>query len=76
MVINPRNDPGYCEKFDLDGLEELMQMAFNDVAIEEGCNVKGKHIPDGTYSDFDCIVWEAMKRWIRDGMALEKSLNK
>lgn len=76
MVKNERNRQAYSEVFDMDALRELGQMAFYDVAVEEGCNIpKGqKHIPDGTYSDFACNVWEYMTELVRDGMKLQKSL--
>lgn len=76
MIKNPHNKKAYSEEYDADAIEELAKMAFYDICIEEGCNIpKGqKTVPDGHFSDLSCIIWEILKRTIRDGMELQKSI--
>lgn len=60
----------------LDRLYELDKMAFYDVVVDEGGN-----IPEGeiTYPEkatqFEYQVYYMLKKVVKDGMALERSIN-
>ena len=72
-MIRDENARGaYSEEFDIKGLRELCEMSKLNVARENGFKGNGRDIPDGTYSDFCCNVWELFGEAIRYGMWLEK----
>lgn len=75
MIRDPNCKSAYSEEFDIAGLRELATMAARYI-IEENYRgyyrVVGKTVPDGTYSDFDCNVWELMTALVRYGADLEK----
>lgn len=72
MVVDENARGSYSEEFDIKGLRELCEMAKLYVARENDFKGNGKDVPDGTYSDFCCIVWELFTETVRYGMWLEK----
>lgn len=60
MIKNPENRGSYSEEYDAPALQELLGLALRYVRHEElNEDVgSGKMIPDGSYSDFSCGVWE------------------
>lgn len=69
MVKNPNNKGSYSEEFDIERLNELREMAERYVKKEnfkdEG--VFDKDIPDASFSDLECNVWELFARAFRNG---------
>lgn len=60
MVKNPFTPDGYTERFDMERLREIADMA---AAHQQGLP---NSIPDGSFSDFECLVWQLMSdlyRW-------------
>lgn len=51
MIKNAINENSYAEKFDLDRLREIAELALADKA------------PNGTFSDLECNVW-SLFRWV------------
>lgn len=72
MVKNPEARGSYSEEYDGEALQELIDMAKLYVAKENGFKGKGSGVPDGTFSDFSCGVWEMLTETVRYGMWLEK----
>lgn len=59
MIKNIENKKSYSEEYDAPALQELADMAERYVRhYELHETVSGKMIPDGSYSDFSCGVWE------------------
>lgn len=75
MVKDKNNLNSYSEEFDINALSELATMAARYVIKEEYNDVlvtNGKTVPDGSFSDFSCNVWELMNSLVRYGIKLEK----
>lgn len=72
MVKNPEARGSYSEEYDGEALRELIDMAELYVAKENGFNGKGSGVPDGSFSDFSCCVWEMLTETVRYGMWLER----
>ena len=72
MIKNPNSKPGYCEEYDGEALRELAEMAKLYVAKENGFDGEGSGVPNGSFSDFSCGVWEIFTDAIRYGMWLER----
>ena len=72
MVKNEANRGCYSEEYDGEALRELIDMSKLYVAHENGFTGKGKDVPDGTFSDFSCAVWEMINDAIRYGMWLQR----
>lgn len=70
MIKNPNSVPGYCEEYDGEALRELVEMAKMYVARECGLKAPECGVPDGSFSDFSCNVWEMMTELIRYGIWL------
>lgn len=75
MIKNPHNHPSYTETFDAPALIELRAMAARYVAKENGIAVSGRTIPNGTYSDFSCQVWQIFVDAIRLGIDISNGEN-
>lgn len=70
-----KNHNGYTEEYDIEGLRDLATMAARYVIKDSYgglFTVKGRDVPDGSYSDFSCNVWELMTALIRYGASLER----
>ena len=81
MISDQRNRNEYSEEYDMVALDELAKMAMRYVACEDDDYRKifktyGKTVPDGSYSDFSCNVWELMTKLVRYGAVLEKIKNR
>lgn len=72
MVKNPEARGCYSEEYDGEALRELIDMAKLYVAKENGFKGKGSGVPDGSFSDFSCSVWEMLTETVRYGMWLER----
>lgn len=72
MVKNPEARGSYSEEYDGEALRELIDMAKLYVAKENGFKGKGSGVPDGSFSDFSCGVWEMLTECVRYGMWLER----
>lgn len=72
MVKNPDARGCYSEEYDGEALTELINMAKLYVAKENGFKGKGSGVPDGSFSDFSCSVWEMLTDTVRYGMWLER----
>lgn len=79
MIKNKMN-PGRTEEFDIAAIRDLAEMAKKYVATEDRVfTAKGQNVPDGTYSDFACNVWEIMNELVRYGYYMhvrEEQINK
>lgn len=72
MVKNPENRGSYSEEYDGEALRELIDMAKLYVAKENGFKGKGSGVPDGSFSDFSCCVWEMLTETVMYGMWLQE----
>lgn len=70
MIKNSMNKQSYSEEFDAPALTELAQMAVRYVSEENHKMIPGNSIPNGTYSDFSCGVWEIFVDAIRLGVKI------
>lgn len=72
MVKDERNRNAYSEEYDILGLRDIASMSARYVAREEGIHVRGPDVPNGTYSDFSCVVWELFNEVMRLGVSIGK----
>ena len=69
MISNPNNEGAYSEEFDIERLDQIRQMAERYVK-KENFHEKGiidQDIPDSSFSDLECNVWELFARSFRNG---------
>ena len=76
MVKNEANRGCYSEEYDGEALRELINMSKLYVAKEIGFTGVGQDVPDGTFSDFSCSVWEMLNECVRYGMWLQRRKSK
>jgi hypothetical protein len=69
-MILDKNSQGYREEYDGAALNKIADMAKRYVAADEGSRSFVDSIPDGTFSDFSCAVWEIMVGLVRYGRQL------
>lgn len=70
MIKDKRNIPSYVEEYDIPGLEDIAEMAKRYVARENHIRLSGSDVPDGTYSDMSCNVWEIIVNAVRFGVTI------
>lgn len=65
-------DSNETEVFDMARLRDLAEMAKHDVERDLHIPVDGKvvSVPDGTYSDFECNVWELFAEAVAYGVKI------
>ena len=69
MVLD-KNSQGYSEEYDGAALNKIADMAKRYVEGDDGNRYVRDSIPDGTFSDFSCGVWEIMVNLVRYGKQL------
>ena len=69
MILNPYSQ-GHREEYDGDALNKIADMAKRYVAGDDGNRYVRDSIPDSTFSDFSCSVWEIMVGLVRHGKQL------
>ena len=69
MVLD-KNSQGYREEYDGAALNKIADMAKRYVEGDDGNRYVRDSIPDGTFSDFSCGVWEIMVNLVRYGKQL------
>ena len=69
-MILDKNSHGYREEYDVAALNKIADMARRCVAGDDGNRSGRDSIPDGTFSDFSCSVWEIMVGLVRHGKQL------
>ena len=70
MVKDKNNIPSYVEEYDILALEDIAEMAKRHVANENHVRLSGRDVPDGTYSDMSCVVWEIFVNAVNFGIAI------
>lgn len=70
MVKDKNNIPSYVEEYDILALDEIAEMAKRYVANENRIRLPGRDVPDGTYSDMSCNVWEIIVAAVRFGVKI------
>lgn len=78
VIRNPLSYPGYTEEYDHEGLRELAEMAKAYVKYDkyrDHADFKAyrNSVPNGSYSDFSCGVWELMIELVRYGTRLAEN---
>lgn len=69
-MILDKNSQGYREEYDGAALNKMADMAKRYVAGDDGNRYVRDSIPDGSFSDFSCSVWEIMVNLVRYGKEL------
>ena len=69
-MILDKNSQGYREEYDGAALNKMADMAKRYVAGDDGNRYVRDSIPNGTFSDFSCGVWEIMVNLVRYGKQL------
>jgi len=69
MVLD-KNSQGYREEYDGAALNKMADMAKRYVEGDDGNRYVRDSIPDGSFSDFSCSVWEIMVNLVRYGKQL------
>ncbi|MBQ8962454.1 MAG: hypothetical protein IJ089_13655 [Clostridia bacterium] len=69
-MILDKNSQGYREEYDGAALNKMADMAKRYVAGDDGNRYVRDSIPDGSFSDFSCSVWEIMVNLVRYGKQL------
>lgn len=69
-MILDKNSQGYREEYDGAALNKMADMAKRYVARDDGNRYVRDSIPDGSFSDFSCSVWEIMVNLVRHGKEL------
>lgn len=69
-MILDMNSQGYREEYDGKALNKIVDMAKRYVAGDDGKRYVRDSIPDSTFSDFSCAVWEMMVGLVRYGKQL------
>ena len=69
-MILDKNSHGYREEYDGAALNKIADMAKRYVAGDDGNRYVRDSIPDGTFSNFSCSVWEIMVGLVRHGKQL------
>ena len=69
-MILDKNSYGYREEYDGAALNKIADMAKRYVAGDDGNRYVRNSIPDGTFSDFSCSVWEIMVNLVCYGKRL------
>lgn len=69
-MILDKNSQGYREEYDGAALNKIANMAKRYVAGDDGNRYVRDSIPNGSFSDFSCGVWEIMVGLVRYGKKL------
>ena len=69
-MILDKNSQGYREEYDGAALNKMADMAKRYVAGDDGNRYVRDSIPDGSFSDFSCSVWDIMVNLVRYGKQL------
>ena len=69
MVLD-KNSQGYREEYDGAALNKMADMAKRYVEGDDGNRYVRDSIPNGSFSDFSCSVWEIMVNLVRYGKQL------